>query len=464
MEGNGTMGVAHRFTSAGTVDSAFGTDGVMAVDEIGGALTYYPFGLGLQPSGELLVGLGVAVPGPVWALPAAVRMNDDMVHVDRVPGAFASLAPARILDTRTGNGAPVAKVPANGVLDLQVVGRGGVPAAAASAVVLNVTVTEPGAAGFVTVFPTGTTAPLASNLNFVGGQTIANLVTVKLGTDGKVSFKNGSPQPVHLVADIAGFYAGGEVTEPGAFASLVPDRLLDTRVGTGVAAPGPVASQASVPLQVNGRGGVPSDGVAAIVLNVTVTGPTGAGFVTAYPNGTVAPLASNLNFVAGQTIPNMVTVKVGSDGKVLLRNGSGGSLDLVADVAGYYLAGEATQPGTFVPLDPARLFDTRDRVYAPWGVGSFESVYSAVAGEGGVPTTGVAAAVLNVTAVNALSSGYLTVYPAAVFPPLASNVNFGNWQTIPNQVIVKVADGVAFLNGSPSGVHIVADVAGYFRI
>jgi len=76
-----------------------------------------------------------------------------------------------------------------------------------------------------------------------------------------------------------------------------------------------------------------------VVLNVTVTGPAAAGFVTAYASGAVRPLASNQNFVVGQTVPNVVVAPVGGDGRVALFNGAPGSVDLVADISGYFLAG-----------------------------------------------------------------------------------------------------------------------------
>src|SRR5262249_10900091 len=145
--------------------------------------------------------------------------------------------------------------------------------------------------------------------------------------------------------------------------------------GNGVAAPGAVAAQGSVELQVTGRGGVPSSGVGAVVLNVTVTQPTWEGYITAYPTGSARPSASNVNFASGQTIPNLVTVKVGTGGKVTLFNGqvpgsvpmSPNTVHLVADVAGYYLDGPATVPGAYTPLVPARILDTRTGNGAPVG-------------------------------------------------------------------------------------------------
>ncbi len=177
---------------------------------------------------------------------------------------------------------------------------------------------------------------MASNLNFFAGQTVPNLVIVKVGRDGKVALYNGGGS-THLIADVGGWFGvGGEAT--GArYHAVAPSRLLDTRVAIG--APGAtVAAGATLNLQVTGRGGVPATGVTAVILNVTVVGPGGGGYLTAFPTGDVRPLASNLNFATGQTAPNLVVAKLGGGGTVSLYNG-GGAAHLVADVAGWYGAG-----------------------------------------------------------------------------------------------------------------------------
>ena len=107
-----------------------------------------------------------------------------------------------------------------------------------------------------------------------------------------------------------------------------------------------------VALGVDGHGGVPASGVSAVVLNVTVTQPKAAGFITVYPDGATRPLASNLNFVAGQTVPNLVVAPVGADGKVDLYNGSSGTTQLVADVSGYFSGAGLAPAGTFTSLTP----------------------------------------------------------------------------------------------------------------
>jgi N-acetylneuraminic acid mutarotase len=130
------------------------------------------------------------------------------------------------------------------------------------------------------------------------------------------------------------------VTEAGAFQALSPARVLDTRTGNG--ATGPVGAGGSVAVQLTGRGGIPSSGVSAVAINLTATAPTAAGYLTAFPDGTTRPTASTLNYARSQTIANMVTIPVGSNGAIRLYNGSAGTVHYVGDIAGYYLSGNPT--------------------------------------------------------------------------------------------------------------------------
>ena len=191
----------------------------------------------------------------------------------------------------------------------------------------------------MTVYPSGTTQPTASNLNFTPGQSIPNLVTVKVGTRREDQTRPTTP-PAPSISSPTSLATTSPAPQPSRGRSSVwpppgcwipasataPRRLPPTSYGT-------------VDLQVTGRGGVPATGVAAVVMNVTVTGPSAGGFMTVYPSGTSQPTASNLNFTPGQSIPNLVTVKVGTGGKIKLTNNSAGTIHLIADVAGYYLAG-----------------------------------------------------------------------------------------------------------------------------
>lgn len=94
----------------------------------------------------------------------------------------------------------------------------------------------------------------------------------------------------------------GAATAAGTFTSLPPSRVLDTRTGTG-APKAKLAPHGTVTLRVTGTGGVPTTGVAAVVLNLTVTDPTAGGHITAHPAGTTPPTASNLNFTPARPSP-----------------------------------------------------------------------------------------------------------------------------------------------------------------
>ena len=270
---------------------------------------------------------------------------DLMGTFERGGGAGAqSVPPARLLDTRKpiGVGA-IGKLTAGGTLVLQVAGRGGVPASDVAAATINVTVTEPDGAGFVTAFPCDRDRPTASNLNFVAGQTVPNLVTVRLSAAGTVCLFTSAT--THLVADVAAWYSAASAQ---GYHELAPQRILDTREPNGVATIAKVGGGETLTLQVDGRGGVPATGALAVSMNVTATEPDAAGFVTIYPCDADRPEASNLNFTAGETVPNLVTVKLSATGTVCLF--AQRTTHLVADVSGYFTdVPEALRSASVVP-------------------------------------------------------------------------------------------------------------------
>jgi hypothetical protein len=407
--------------------------------------------------------IGAAVPAPA-ALAAGPSVH---AAIATNAGGFVPLTPFRILDTRHALGAPTHKVASNATLSFTAAGGIATPVPpSVSAVVLNVTVTGTLNSGFITAFPSTTVRPTVSNLNFAKGQTVANLVTVPVGPDGKVSLYNGSAGSVDLLADVAGYYAAGTATDPGMFAALAPKRILDTRNGTG-AAKHVVGAAATLPVTVGGAAGsgVPAD-AKAVVLNVTATTPTKTGFVTVFPTGSPKPTVSNLNYTAGRTVPNLVTVALGTSGQVSLYNGSSGTVNLIADVAGYYLTGTATDIGAFVPVTPKRILDTRSHLGTP-GNAPIDPTFDVglqTVNTAGVPIDGVAAVAMNVTATAPTKTGYVTVSPTDPTRPSVSNLNHAAGQTIANMAIVPpgLCSKATFYNGSSGTTHLLADVAGYF--
>ncbi|MFD7630680.1 hypothetical protein ACFV7Q_32450 [Streptomyces sp. NPDC059851] len=245
------------------------------------------------------------------------------------------------------------------------------------------------------------------------------------------------------------------------FTPHAPTRLLDTRNGTGAPSARAVAPYGTTRVKVAGAGGIPA-GASAVALNLTATNTTAAGHVTAYAAGTEQPTTSNVNFAAGQSVPNMAIVPVSEDGYVELANRSAGATDLIADVTGYFTRSEANG---YTSLAPTRLVDTREGLGTDRGkVAGQRTFDTQIAGRGGVPAGGVTAVALNVTVTNPEEAGHLTLFPSGQQTPTTSNLNFTAGQTVANSVIVPVGpDGrINVRNGSWNPADVIVDVVGYY--
>ena len=413
-------------------------------------------------------------------------------------GGFHSMNPTRILDTRNGtgitNGAirygdgsqastnPQFRADDAANHDLQVTGVGGIPISGVSAVLLNVTAITPPTEGFITVGPrpagvgdvfndqfTYKDWPSASNLNTKVGETVPNLVLARVGAGGKIRLYNFN-YPTHMVADVAGWFDSSALTSTSsgsAFYGVPPQRLVDTRNGVGEASvvdDGKFAPLDSRTFTVAGIAGVPSN-VESVVLNITAVSPTGTGWVTAYPDNTTRPDASNLNLNLKSDRSNLAVVKVGSNGKIRLFVAESAT-HLIVDVFGYFKTATGTE-GKTTTINPTRIFDTRNGIgttKARMNPGQTRAVQ--VAGAFGVPSNATAV-YLNVTSVNASAWGWLAVWPTGLPMPNSSNVNFPGGSIVPNMAIVQLgANGTlqiyndAGVSGTTSS-DVLIDVLGY---
>jgi hypothetical protein len=328
----------------------------------------------------------------------------------------------------------------------------------ATAVILNVTAVGESTAGFFTVYPTGGSLPIASNLNWVAGETVPNLVSVGLGTRGYITIYNGLGS-ADAVVDLQGYFAPSGGGNAGQFVAVVPARITDTRTGSGQANAGmKLAPGTTLNVQVINVGPVPANGVSAVVLNVTATDTTSAGFFTVFPTGAGLPVASNLNWTAGVTVPNRVIVPVGTGGQVSFYNGLG-SADVVIDVNGYFTT--STLPGAvFTPLVPARILDTR--FGTPLAAGLGNKFVLPVGGHWGAPGN-ASAVILNVTVAGPTTASDLVIWPDLASMPVASDLNFVGGQTVPNLVIVKLsAGGKIDIFNAFGTTDVIVDVVGWY--
>lgn len=279
----------------------------------------------------------------------------------------------------------------------------------------------------------------------------------------------GTPNAPGVVAAVC---KGALVSPASYYVPMTPTRILDTRTGLG--ASGPVAPLNTAKVQIGGAHGVPA-GVSAVVLNVTVADAKSNGVATVYPDGSSLPSSSNLNWAAGEIVPNLVVVPVGSDGYIDIWNGSpNGSTDFIGDLQGYFTT-SSTGASTYTAVGPVRAMDTRDGTgsvaKAKIATGGYDSlqVEGATFGAAGhqitIPATGVTAVAMNVTVADSTSNGFVTVYPDLT-TPTSSNVNYAKGEIVPNMTIVQVGTNgkVDFANSGPSGgaTDVIADISGYF--
>ena len=270
---------------------------------------------------------------PYYGDVAKLDGNNDLIPCESLPGARS--VPYQ------PPGPPVPPAPdlypkptAGSVIDLQITGRAGVPTSGVSSVVLNVTATDSDGGGFAQVIPSGGGAAVgsSSNLNINSpAETVANLVMVPVGADGRVQLF--LSVGVDVIADVAAYFtdSSAPADSAGLFVALQPTRLMDTRAG------GKPAGGSITQLAPSGLGGVPTDGVSAVVLNATVTQPDAGGFLQLYPTGWSTPGASsNLNYPSAQTVANAAIIGLGDAKRISIYTPI--STHFLADVFGYFTA------------------------------------------------------------------------------------------------------------------------------
>lgn len=377
---------------------------------------------------------------------------------------YHALAPFRLADTRASAGTYAVNGPAlqpNGTVAVPVRGVDNVPADATAAV-LNITATDGSAGSYFTAYG-DPPRPTASNLNFVAGQTVANLATVPINSTGAVNIYN-LAGTADLIVDLEGYMEPG-AGPLGLYHPVVPARVTDTRTDSGYPNAGTTpGANGVVSVHVSGTGGVPGAGVSAVVLNVTAVTPTASGYLTAYPDMTTRPVASNINFAPGQVVPNRVIVPVPADGVVDIYN-LAGHTDVVVDVGGWFTDSTAGGTGTlFTPLTPTRVADTRansGKRLEGQTLGGADTRTVPVAVPLGLPSNAQAVAG-NITVVNTTAASFLTVFPAGQDKPTASDLNWVPGQVVPNQVVTQLGGGNLAVYNNGGTTDVIVDISGFW--
>ncbi|NNN21964.1 MAG: hypothetical protein HKL80_08195 [Acidimicrobiales bacterium] len=337
----------------------------------------------------------------------------------------------------------------------------------------------------------------------INGTSFANNSTVYFGASKSSSvqfvstseLKAVSPPGASGTINIAVVNSVGQSTPNGAdqftyvpggtYVPVSPVRIADTR--SGATDPATYAGQTlnaghesfNVAV-VNANGDqVPSNAM-AVVANLTAVNPSTAGYLTAYPAGNAKPATSSLNFSAGEyAVANMIEIPLGvggsNAGSITISNFMGAT-DVLVDVEGYVLPDSTgSTVGLFNPVTPFRIVDTRPgstipavHVGSTFSPGQTENF--TVTGTSGpsssIPSTDVSAVVINVTATNTSSDGFVSVYPTPSTPlsaaPTFSSLNFLPNTSVPNRVIVPVGVSGQISVYVNQGADIVIDISGWF--
>jgi len=413
------------------------------------------------PQARLVLGDPSAAPTSGYAMLSVVGKYG-------AKGTFNPLPPKRTLDTRVGLGAPKALVGPGKSIKLTVLGRGGVPPTAVSAVSLNLTLVGTTSSTYVTAYPSGTTRPTASSINAPAGFTGANSITVRPGSDGTITLYNASGS-THMLADVTGYYTltQGARAPGGDFHLVAPERILDTRYdGGGQLYGGYWIDQGLDYDPVLGQ-------VRAYALNVTVTRATSNGYITVWSGAdTQDPTTfSTVNYTKGSTRTNTVvtpalwTTRDGyyGPGFGVFNGGATGAADVIVDVAGIYTTQGGADALRFTPLpSPKRILDSRYGLGASkWTAGSTRTINA----PGDVAGYDTWALLGNAVLVKPSTSTWMTFWAAGTPRPTTSNLNAPTGATVANGAVIPMGASNDF-NGynSVGTVDAIYDVTGSFEL
>jgi hypothetical protein len=415
------------------------------------------------------------VPNAVWQAnqyaggPGFNNWATEITQLQTGGTTFVPITPNRVLDTRPGITIGLSGTFNHGVArSWQVAGfsSGDIPVDAL-AVTGNLTVTNQTAGGYVSVTPAPNNNPASSTINFPVGDNRANNLTIPVNTNGKVSavYRASPGRTTHLIFDVTGYYVAG--TSETEFKTITPVRALDSRPGIGIGLSGPF--QKDVPRQlVIDPADVPAAAV-AISGNLTVTGQTGAGYLSIGPSNDSTPPTSNLNFPLGDTRANGFVSALGvpNDIYIVYKTTAPGvrSAHVILDITGYYINDPTGMQ--FFPLTPGRVMDTRNvplsGLSGPFAANGPRRLD--ITGHWGAPL-GARAVTGNLTVVNQTGAGYVSATLISEVNPTTSVLNFPLGDTRANGATLPLNAGGRswFVYKAPAGrtTHLIFDLSGYF--
>ena len=365
---------------------------------------------------------------------------------------FVPVTPCRVADTRNAAGAFGGPSIAGGTTRDFIIPNSAcnIPSTA-QAYSLNVAVVPAGPLGFLTLWPSGQTQPLASTLNSIDGRIKSNAAIVPGGTGGAVSVF--ASNTTNVVLDINGYFVPATNPSALAFFPVTPCRIADTRQATPTFGGLLTGSQSRTFPILSSPCNIPATARAySLSLAAVPSGPLG--FITAWPTGQGQPVVASLNDVTGTVTANAAIVPAGAGGSIDIFASNG--TNLVIDINGYF-APMATGGLSLYNVTPCRELDTRQPAGSPPFSGKLDTVIS---GNCGVPST-AQGFVMNATVVPPAALGFLTLWPQSQTQPVASTLNALDAAITSNLAIVPTVNGsISSFASNPT--HLILDIFGYF--
>ncbi|GAB3895319.1 hypothetical protein GCM10029964_075030 [Kibdelosporangium lantanae] len=387
---------------------------------------------------------------------AAVALQAPAAHADAAGagGDYVALPSVPVvLDTRSGTGGVTGERGPASTTTFPVLGVGAVPTTGVGSVLVRIGFLGPTEPTFGILWPDGTTKPGVTMISAGKDEQISEFAVVKVGANGKIDVFNNAGK-TDVVVEVHGYFKSAQGTTGGGFVPVTHTRLVDSRNGTGTTkAQVPAGGTRTVTL----TGGVIPAGAAAAVVNIAAPSADKTGWFAAAPGtGTARPV---LNYEVGTTQSGAV-LALSTDGKVTITNKGPAAVDFMINAEGY-ITSSATQGAGYREVTK-RLFNTRTTA-AGVPLAANATVDIQVGGTNGLPTRGVAGAVLNLI-VTPEAAGYLKAWPTGEAETGLTVMDFkaGVWRG--NLVTLKPGtDGkIRIRNGSSSTTHLIVDLQGWF--
>ena len=287
------------------------------------------------------------------------------------------------------------------------------------------------------------------------------------GATGRTSFWTGKPLAGQCPETAPTSPAPGVPRTPMVFVPVPPKRIVTTATGWGVggnacrlfAASPYFYGNTRLDARVTGVGGVPTTGVAAVALQVTMSEPNAYASVSAGPTGGTIPGVARVSAPLNGSGSSLVVLPVGAGGKVSFRT-SMGATDLGVDVVGYYLpvgTSLSRSEGPASVFDPVPVWNAVSPT-APIAAHTSKSVQ--VAGQSGVSTSATAALV-NISVLRSPGKGRVFAYAAGAKRPWTPVITYHSMHRYTVQTVVPLSSNGSLtvsnlgLRGKPIRVDVV---------